>query len=342
MRYVLFFMLFAPLCMNAQIIRGKIVDKDTQKPVESADVFIDQTSVGTSTDASGSFMLDTKGLQQQLIVNAFGYRSRVLSAKDFSSFLTISLESETEELQEVVIDASLFSRKELLKTFRYFFLGNSINGKKTVIENEGDLVLYYDREKSELICESPRPIRIHNKNLGYHVLFYLKEARISFRGKTIDPFYYKESAIFGFTSFTDLSKKPEQFKKARDKAFRASANPFWLAFLTNTLKENGYYFYINKALFDRDEYFKIVDEGADYKVTLTKLPVTENLKGDQTAAPFNITRIGKKEERSLMYITDTVFRINKSGFLLNPQSIVYGGYFANLKIADMLPVDYQP
>jgi len=342
MKYVLFFLLFLPSFGNAQTIRGKIVDKDTRKPVESADVFIDQTSVGTSTNASGFFELDTKGLEQQVIVNAFGYKNRVFSIKDFHSPLTIELENEAEELQEIVIDASLFSRKELLKTFRYFFLGNSVKGKQAIIENEDDLVLYYDRVKSELICESPKPIRIHNRKLGYHVLFYLKEARISFRGTTIDPLLYRESAIFGFTSFTDLSKKPDQFKKIRKKAFEASANPFWLAFVKNKLKENNYYFYIDKVLLDLDEYFKITEEASDYKIQLIKRPVLEDFGGKEVQAPFNVAHIDKKEERSLFYVMASEFKINRNGFLLNSQSILYGGYFAGLKIGDMLPVDYQP
>lgn len=342
MKYILVIVLFLPLFGNAQIIRGKIVDRETRKPVESADVFIDQTSVGTSTNASGSFELDTKGLQQQVIVNAFGYKGRVFSVKDFNSPLTIDLENEAEELQEVVIDASLFSRKELLKTFRYFFLGNSVNGKQAVIENEDDLVLYYDREKSELICESPKPIRIHNRKLGYHVLFYLKEARISFRRTTIDPLYYRESAIFGFTSFTDLSKKPDQFKKIRKKAFQSSANPFWLAFVKDKLKESNYYFYINKMLLDRDEYFRITQEAEDYKVELIKKPVAANFKGNDVPAFFNVTHVDKKEERSLFYVMIPEFKINRNGFLLNSQSILYGGYYADLKVGDMLPVDYQP
>lgn len=342
MKYALLFLLFLPLCLSAQIIRGKIVDKDTQKPIENADVFIDQTSVGTSTDASGLFELDTKGLQQQVIINAFGYKSRVFSVMDFKSSVIVNLESESEELQEVVVDVSLFSRKELLKTFRYFFLGNSVNGKKAVIENEDDLVLYYDREKSELICESAKPIRVHNKNLGYHILFYLKEARISFKGKTINPAFYRESAIFGFTSFTDLSKKPKQFKKNRNSTFQASANPFWLAFLDNTLRENSYYFYINRVLFDLDEYFKITEEGMDYKVELIKNPVTSDLRGNEVPAAFNVTHIDRKEQKSLFYVLAAEFRINRNGFLMNPQNILYGGYFADLKMADMLPVDYQP
>lgn len=342
MKYILAIVLFLPLFGNAQIIRGKIVDRQTRKPVESADVFIDQTSVGTSTNASGSFELDTKGLQQQVIVNAFGYKGRVFSVKDFNSPLTIDLENEAEELQEVVIDASLFSRKELLKTFRFFFLGNSVNGKQAVIENEDDLVLYYDREKSELICESPKPIRIHNRKLGYHVLFYLKEARISFRRTTIDPLSYRESAIFGFTSFTDLSKKPDQFKKIRKKAFQSSANPFWLAFVKDKLKESNYYFYINKMLVDRDEYFRITQETEDYKVELIKKPVVANFKGNDVPAFFNVTHVDKKEERSLFYVMAPEFKINRNGFLLNSQSILYGGYYADLKVGDMLPVDYQP
>lgn len=342
MKYILVIVLFLPLFGNAQIIRGKIVDRETRKPVESADVFIDQTSVGTSTNASGSFELDTKGLQQQVIVNAFGYKSRVFSVKDFHSPLTIDLENEAEELQEVVIDASLFSRKELLKTFRYFFLGNSVKGKQAIIENEDDLVLYYDREKSELICESPKPIRIHNRKLGYHVLFYLKEARISFRGTTIDPLSYRESAIFGFTSFTDLSKKPDQFKKIRKKAFQASANPFWLAFVKDKLKESNYYFYIDKVLLDLDEYFRITQESDDYMVELIKKPVVADFRGNDVPAFFNVTHVDKKEERSLFYVMAPEFKINRNGFLLNSQSILYGGYFADLKVGDMLPVDYQP
>lgn len=342
MKHILFFLLFVSFHMHAQVIKGKIIDADTQKAIEDADIFIDQTSVGTSSNADGVFELNTKGLQQQVIVNAFGYRSKVFAISDFQSAKTIHLEAEGEELQEIVIDAALFSRKDLLKTFKYFFLGNTANGKRAVIENEDDLVLYYDKEKFVLFCESPKPIKVYNRNLGYHVLFYLKNAQISFKHKTINPLAYSESAIFGFTSYVDLSKKVDQFKKPRNKVFAASANPFWIAFLKDEMKENNYYFYLNKMLFNRDEYFKVIEEGENFKIELIKTPIVEKPVKGRELAPFNVTRIDRKEERSLFYVVDTVFNINKNGFLLNPQSIIYGGYFADLKVADMLPIDYQP
>lgn len=341
MKYLLFFILCLPFSLSAQILKGKVIDAQTNKPLENADVFIDQTSIGTSTNENGLFELDSKGAQQQVIINAFGYKNKAFSTSDFKAFKTISLEPEDEILQEVVIEASLFSRKELLKTFKHFFLGTTTNGKKAIIENEDDLVLYYDKEQRMLICESPKRIRVLNKNLGYRVSFYLNEAKITFRNKTINPESYHQSIIFGYTSFTDLSKKRTEYVKQRNKTFDVSANPFWLAFLKNNLKENDYYFYVNGMIIERDDYFSIEPKGDDFKVSLIQKPVAKGFKNTENIEPFNVTHVKRKEQKSLIYVLDNEIYINKNGFVINPQSIVYGGYFSDLKIADMLPMDFS-
>ncbi|HUH25419.1 MAG TPA: carboxypeptidase-like regulatory domain-containing protein [Flavobacterium sp.] len=341
MKKTLLIILLLPSFVFAQIVKGRVQDAQTNYPIEAADVFIDQTSIGTNSNSSGRFELDTKGAKQQLIINAFGYHQQTVSIENASNEYLIKLEPKAEELQEIVIDAALFTREQLLKTFKYFFLGDSTNGKKSTILNEDDLLLYYDKEQRMLVCESSKPIGVHNKNLGYNVIFYLNEAKITFRKQSINPEDYQQAFIFGHTSFIDLSKNEKEYRKQRNKTFEAAVNPFWLAFLNNTLKEQHYYFYVNGMVINLEEYFSTEPDGEDFKVTLIQEPKLKLFRSFEPL-PFNVNKIvNRKEQKSFFHVVQKEIYINKNGFVLNPQAIVYGGYFGNLKIADMLPTNYQ-
>ncbi|MBK7652709.1 MAG: carboxypeptidase-like regulatory domain-containing protein [Flammeovirgaceae bacterium] len=55
--YWLFILLLTPAIIHGQSISGKVVDSKTAEPLQFANVFLNNTTIGTVTDADGGFNL---------------------------------------------------------------------------------------------------------------------------------------------------------------------------------------------------------------------------------------------------------------------------------------------
>lgn len=99
-KYYLILCLLVLFCwqVNAQNIRGRVVDADTKSPISGANVVLKGTNIGTATDSLGNFALNGEGV---LEISSIGYQKYVVSAT--SSFMEILLKSVWQELQSVEI-----------------------------------------------------------------------------------------------------------------------------------------------------------------------------------------------------------------------------------------------
>jgi hypothetical protein len=112
---VLLFLFFIPIFCEAQItqsIRGKIIDKQSKFPVEGASIVILTTTPikGTMTNSRGEFNLTEIPIGRHNVkISLFGYEDQVLSNVLLTSgkevFLTIELEEQIIEMEEVTIEA---------------------------------------------------------------------------------------------------------------------------------------------------------------------------------------------------------------------------------------------
>ena len=84
--------------VNAQTIRGRVVDADTKRPVSGAVVSLKNTNMNTATDSLGNFALNGEGI---LEVSSVGYHRYITSSN--SSFVEIQLKSISQKLQSVEI-----------------------------------------------------------------------------------------------------------------------------------------------------------------------------------------------------------------------------------------------
>jgi len=76
LRYILLYsFLLGALPLFSQItIKGKVVDKETNMPIDNVSVYISNSSSGTRTDAAGNFILTTRATGQfELILSIMGY-----------------------------------------------------------------------------------------------------------------------------------------------------------------------------------------------------------------------------------------------------------------------------
>jgi hypothetical protein len=118
-------LLFLFSCAGAQVITGKLIDKETGLPVK----YIPITSkYGVAyTDNGGVFTLKISKTFDTIRINTLGYKSFKLAAADWGGFMRIiELEISYKQLGEVTITAkknyykdSLSLRKEYAKAFNF-------------------------------------------------------------------------------------------------------------------------------------------------------------------------------------------------------------------------------
>ena len=112
MKKILLFALFVLMCTFLQAqsltVHGKVVSKTDGEPIIGATVIeANRTGNGTITDLNGEFMLSvTQGAE--LTISYIGFKT--LNVKGKAS-LNISLEEESEMLQEIVVTGYTTQRK---------------------------------------------------------------------------------------------------------------------------------------------------------------------------------------------------------------------------------------
>ncbi len=81
-------------------ITGTVVDSNGS-PLVGASVYIQNTNVGTTTNADGLFVLDVPG-KQQITISYIGYLSQTLSTDNQTAF-EVKLVADTDQIEEVVV-----------------------------------------------------------------------------------------------------------------------------------------------------------------------------------------------------------------------------------------------
>ena len=177
MKKILFLLLaFYSISLIAQkTIRGKVV---TTKglPLVGASVYINSTSIGTTTNDEGEFELVIKNGKYDLIASYIGFNTAQysLDTETINQPIVFKLNPKSNMLDEVVVSnkknkMSAEDRAYFLAQFKNTFLGKTNLSKQCRILNEGVIDLDYDIATRILEASVSEPIIIEHKGLGYKI-----------------------------------------------------------------------------------------------------------------------------------------------------------------------------
>ena len=94
-----FFLLFLSFSLSAQI-KGVVKDSISGEPISYVNIWVENETIGTTSEANGSFSLDIKE-EKMLVFSALGYEIKKISSKEE----TIYLRAIAYELNEIIIQA---------------------------------------------------------------------------------------------------------------------------------------------------------------------------------------------------------------------------------------------
>lgn len=342
---------------GAQVVKGNVFDAETNEALVGVSVYFDGTTVATTTDQNGSFSIQVpKGINKALIFSYIGYEKVVLeNAGSYKSRLKVLMNEDSEVLDEVVIQGkTIFSRKQMLRAFRKQFLGDNKGGRSCTIENEDDIVLYYNSATNTLHAEAKRPLHIINKHLQYDINFELAEFQVTYYTTSLLDTQMASAFYAGTTLFKDTSINGSADKKRRQ-AYRGSVAHLMRTFYNNSWDKEDFDWYVDKMPIAPDSCFAVVDSLNFKKVSIKDLPPMEvpglvTLQGAPTGNGSTLKRDFTKTKYVLMYkqsaqttinFTMREFYITENGLFFPFNALLFAGHLGNMRAGDLLPDDYE-
>ena len=321
--------------INGQLLQGRVIDEETQEPLIGASVYFEGSSIGTLSDENGYFDLDAEGqINATLIISYIGYATVTLSEPTFEKSIRITMLPKAEQLAGIVLTNDPFSREEKLKAFKLEFLGESKAAKNSFIKNEDDIELHFSTKENSLTAYSDKLILIHNDYLGYIIKFDLQDFKIAFREQSLrrgDNVKY--TTIHGFSRFTNMpNTNNQEIVERRVRSFYASPAHFLQTLWKNNFDDQRFTIRKNGKKITSNNLFKRIPSS---KLGLKKFRPEKS--------KLSIKYVGAATYRSTIEVTNPlIFTVDPNGNCSPCKHLVFGGYMGRLRMADALPMDYNP
>ena len=321
-----------------------IVTDSLNAPIPYASVYFSGTTVGTLTNAKGSFTLTIpQDGTYELICSCIGFKthSQIIQTEGSSIKINIQLPEHIVLMKEVLVKGNDPNRPENYAQFLKSFIGRTENATFCTIENQTDLILYRDTTDNNLIAYSLKPLIITNSSFGYKIIYDLEHFQYNLNTKHL--------RFSGKCYFEDISNQKlgnSRTKRNRQIAYYGSRMHFLRALFADSLSQ---------------ENFKIYDTHSDLQGNWLKLPKTLHetdlrvaLTTDSMtlyhANPVAITYKNNhlnyddhssREFSSVILFSDTL-QVYKNGYYAESYNLSWGGNMSYDRIAEMLPYDFVP
>jgi TonB-dependent starch-binding outer membrane protein SusC len=109
---LLLLLVILPFSVLAQSsLKGIVTDKTTKQPLPGVNVVIQGSNTGTQTDFDGKFQLQKVNVGDKILISFLGYKNQIINFNSQKE-VSISLEEESNQLQEVVVQVGYGSVKK--------------------------------------------------------------------------------------------------------------------------------------------------------------------------------------------------------------------------------------
>ncbi len=337
-------------------ISGKVVDKESTKPVQIAELFISGSSIGTATDEKGNFKINIPFLPCYLVVTHRDHEPFATYIEDFMDSIQIALSPSLINPN----DYPALSNSERKKEVRFFcqqFIGDDLHTSYDVL-NES--VLYFSRNENSFQATSNMPLVIINNYLGYKIRVLIREFDITKR----DDISHEEIPLNSYSGFFvrrimghyyyepiehGSESQLKRYEKNRQNFYYGSYRHFLKALYDGEIMEQGYQltFYPPEAIRNGITFTNL----SSVKHSPSKIKEcamnADSLKvdfySDANGLPINLTKSFESfnKETSVIFPSSIPVRIRPNGTCPNIPFDVKGPmgdyYFINT-----LPDDYEP
>lgn len=350
-------------------ISGTVYDENGE-PLNNANIFLDGTTIGVSSDIDGNYKLESipPGLYD-IVFSHVGYENAVYQISETNGGSRIQahqMELDLGQLEEVEVISNRINRAETswqqhYAVFRTEILGQSENAQKSVIENPEALDFTFNVDRNSLSAFSQFPLQIRNDALGYRVSYFLESFRkeetdLRFRGK------------IRFKNLEPLNAaERREWRKNRKESYYGSFNHFKKSLLNGDLKKEGFRIYRVRSLEDfeirKENELSVSDilvfKGDHYELDfknflaveyrkekesedfLRSSNFVETLYADFITSDSILVKEPGNQISALRLLRSSV-RLDLSGEVMDRFGLTTYGYWAWERTADLVPINYDP
>ncbi|MBN3519484.1 carboxypeptidase-like regulatory domain-containing protein [Algoriphagus lutimaris] len=359
----LFFQVQFILQVNAQTIRGKVIDSKTKEPLQFTNVFINNTTIGTTTNEEGSYTLSRPDLPGtfQLVASFVGYSTSSIEVSigegetKSVDFLLIPLESVLSEIE-------LKSRRDKpwerhLKRFQDVFLAVSDDPIAGELEITNPWVLEFEKVKTDkgpnyIQASAQEPLILENDALGYKVTYYLQDYK----------FYNFKSSFYGLAFFENKMSKDSaqsaEYLLNKQTSYLGSIKHLMRSILLQQVPEQGFSLYetfpeqmnrrrtntytieLGESIvpISQDSIRRIPLRNGNFRIIWPQRVEVHFLKKNYRNDYYlDIYHPVGWVEAPLGY-----FDIDRNGVPIHPTQVVLSGYIGRPRMGRSLPHDYFP
>ncbi|MEO1021388.1 MAG: carboxypeptidase-like regulatory domain-containing protein [Bacteroidota bacterium] len=344
---------------QSQRVQGTVIDEETGEPIIGAQIFYTGTTIGTISTENGVFYLPTPPSNTaELSIQFLGYASKTITIKKNRTYrdLVIELTPIVLELDEITVKPDTDTWLYNVSQFKQSFLGIGPFSKGTRILNEEVLIFNFDADTRVLTARALDKLRIENKELGYDIDFYLDHFEIDYANRT--------TIYLGRPFFKERNSKRSRTRKKwetnRETAYKGSFLQFTRAMMQDSLETCGFTVYgeqreenatyVSKDPIDVSQVFGQHDNESYYLSFINLLNVDYKYEKEDPRYLIYSNRMPsgsikkrslRNQNSSLALRGDSLFVDAYSGLVINPEIILFDGYWGFEKLSDMLPLDYK-
>lgn len=358
---ILYLLPWLSLAQTATVtLTGTVTDEKTGEPLPFANVYINNSSIGTTTNEKGTYVLANLPIGNlDVAVSYLGYApiKQTLRFEQPGRKTVVFKMRSGMELEGVVIYSKKSKKREQrLKIITRELLGAGPFSKLCKILNP-DVLRISMEDDGHLSAQSTSPLKIENRALGYMVYQDLYD------------FDFYEGKVFygGNTRFELLTPKNEEEKNLwrsnQKKAYQGSLKELLTSMVTDSLRENG--FRVFQEMPDSLRRFHTVRPVNGLNPIKNHLHVRiDEIRGAQLIRPgeleterlvvsgtklevFNTNKRGRSPYTDMGYAYTLVTMpqgyivISPQGWVIMPMGFEIAGDLGNDRFANLLPSDWQ-
>ena len=326
-------------------IVGTVVDASSDQPLHFANVFLSGTTIGAATDEEGRFDIVNVPLgTYELVASMVGYAmwvKEIRLTEPADMVVHIMLEPKPIQAPNIEVTAPYpHEWKKNLERFKDCLFGEGPFTKKCSILNPEVLNFKVEDKTETLTATASAPLDIVNRALGYRLCAYL----IAFRFRQVSVGEY--SLISLFESLEPEEEWEERkWRENRLKAYLGSRRHFFSVLCAGQpdLIKAGFTMYRLTGFHMKAEKTTIhqYETTADSVLFQCGMPDEKRLFFPHYLKVV-YEKLRTKRTSWILLDHEKTVTIDRRGEPGDPDAIRTYGYWARMRLAEELPLDYEP
>ncbi|MBN3581781.1 carboxypeptidase-like regulatory domain-containing protein [Algoriphagus aestuarii] len=348
--------------IHAQTIRGKVINSKTKEPLQFTNVFINNTTIGSTTNEKGEFLIQTDlPASLELVASFVGFRTRTQKLESRGKSL-LEVNFELEPLENVLTEVETRSKRDKkwerhLERFKRVFLAVPDDPIFKEMEIQNPWVLDFELIKAKkgpnyIHARADQALVVENKALGFEIEYYLQDYR----------FYKSKSLYYGLAFFKEIIQEDSLVQKSKEElkesSYLGSSRHFFRSLLVRQVGEEGFVIYKKNPHFFNEMRTNVLNEelgkSVDYvsQDSIRRIPLRNGTFRVILSGDYEI-HYQKKPWRNEYYsdyyhpvswITAPkgYFDIDRNGIIIDPTQVELSGYMGRQRLGRFLPYDFKP